>query len=159
MGAWVFLGIVAVPQLFLVLLLGLQVYVRHRLAERFEQQTAVNLVIEETDLVWVKPGREILVKGEMFDIKTIRYEDGKAHITGIFDHEETEIMHLLKGQANPLKNGQTLVQLFAWLLQFATTGERLSFLFWLEEARNFLLYLLAPYKNPCLSILVPPPQE
>jgi hypothetical protein len=81
MGAWIFLGLVTIPQLFIVLLLGLQVFVRYRLEERFEQQTTVHVVVEERDLVWVKPGREILVKGEMFDIKSIRYEGGKAYIT------------------------------------------------------------------------------
>jgi hypothetical protein len=159
MGAWIFLGLVTIPQLFIVLLLGLQVYVRYRLEQRFEQQTAVHLVVEERDLVWVKPGREILVKGEMFDIKSIRYEGGKAYITGIFDHEETEIMHLLKGQANPLKNDQTLVQLSAWLLQFVATGGHLIFKFIQDEVRDFLLFLLMPYKSPYLSLLVPPPQE
>jgi hypothetical protein len=159
MGAWLFLGLVTVPQLFIVLLLGFQVYVRHRLEERFEQQTAVNLVLPQSDLVWVKPGREILVNGQMFDIKTIRYEGGKAHIWGIFDEEETEIMHLLKGQANPLKNDKATVQLFAWLLQFVATGSMIYFLFWVDEIKNFLSFVVTPYSSPYLSLPVPPPQE
>src|SRR5688500_18865697 len=151
MGAWIFLGLVTLPQLFIVLLLGFQVYVRHRLEERFEQQTPVNLMLPEKDLIWVKPGREILVNGEMFDIKTIRYEGGKAYITGIFDLEETEIMHLLKGQTNPLKNDKATVQLFVWLMQFVSTGPTISFLFWLEEIRDFLSFVLTPYSSSYLS--------
>jgi hypothetical protein len=159
MGGWFFVGLVTMPQLFIVLLLGFQVYVRHRLEERFEQQKAVNLVLAESDLIWVKPGREILVNGEMFDIKTIRYAKGQAQITGIFDQEETEIMRLLKGSANPLKNEQSIVHLFAWVLQFVATGCTISFQFWLEEVRNFLSFVLTPYNSPYLSLLVPPPQK
>jgi len=158
MGAWIFLGLVTVPQLFIVLLLGMQVYVRHRLEERFEQRAAVHLVLPERDLIWVKPGKEILLQGQMFDIKTIHYREGKAHITGIFDREETKIMHLLKGGTGPLKSDLAVVQLFALLLQFVATGPENSFAFWKKGIRDLVPFVPALYKSPYLSLPVPPPQ-
>jgi hypothetical protein len=158
-GALVFLGIVSLPQFLIVGLLGLQVYVRHRLEERFEKEAAVSLVIPAGELVWVKPGREILVENQMFDIKAIRYEGGQALLTGIFDHQETRIMHLLKQQGDPVKKNLPLVQLFAWLQQFVAIGTTLSFLLWRQEGRVYPPFAPAHYISPILALVVPPPQE
>lgn len=153
------MSIIATPLLFIVLLQGLQLYVRHQLKERLEKEAQVHLAIPAGELVWVKRGREILVDGQMFDIKNIRYEGGTALVTGIFDHKESGIMRLLQQQGQPSKNSRSLAHLFVWLQQFVDTGSSIAFLFWREKATTFASFFLAPYSSPVLALQGPPPQQ
>jgi hypothetical protein len=152
------MGIIAAPLLFILLLQGLQLYVRHQLKERLGKETPVHLVIPAGELVWVKLGREILVDGKMFDITSIRYEGDTALVTGIFDHKETGIMHGLKRQASPSKNATHLGHLFVWLQQFVATGTTLAFSIGPADAPCFAPFTPARYNPPVLLLLAPPPQ-
>lgn len=152
------MGIIAAPLFFILVLQGLQLYVRHQLKERLEKEAPVHLVIPAGELVWVKMGREILVDGKMFDITTIRYEGDTALVTGIFDSKETSIMHGLKRQASPTKAATGLGHLFVWLQQFVATGTTLAFSFGPSDAPSFAPLTLARYTPPVLLLLAPPPQ-
>lgn len=153
------MGIIAAPLLFILVLQGLQLYVRHQLKERLAKEASVHLALPAGELVWVKMGREILVDGKMFDITFIRYEGNTALVTGIFDHKETGIMHALKRQASPTKAATGLGHLFVWLQQFVATGTTLTFTFGLEDARTFAPFAPAHYSAPVLALLAPPPQQ
>jgi hypothetical protein len=157
-SALLFTGLIAAPLLFIVLLQGLQLYVRHQLKERLEREAQVHLAIPAGELVWIKKGRELLVDGKMFDITTIRYEGNTALVTGIFDPEETGILHLLKQQASSSRGATSLAHLFVWLQQFVATGTTLTFSFGCEITPLFAPFTLAPYTSPVLSLLAPPPQ-
>lgn len=152
------MGIIATPLLFILLLQGLQLYVRHQLKERLEKEAQVHLALPAGELVWVKRGREILVDGKMFDITTIRYEGDNALVTGIFDHKETGIMHLLKRQASPSQQATSLAHLFVWLQQFVATGTPITYSFWRKVVSTFAPFTLAQYTAPILAPLAPPPQ-
>jgi hypothetical protein len=152
------MGIIVAPLLFIVLLQGLQLYVRHQLEERLEKEARVHLAIPAGELVWVKRGREILVDGKMFDITTIRYEGDTALVTGIFDHKETGIMHLLKKQAQSSQNTRSLAHLFVWLQQFVATESPIIYMAWCGDAPVFAPFTPAPYSSPVLPLVAPPPQ-
>lgn len=152
------MSIIATPLLFIVLLQGLQLYVRHQLAERLEKEAQVHLAIPAGELVWVKRGREIVVDGQMFDIKTIRYEGDTVLVTGIFDHKETGIMRLLKQQGQASQSSRSLAHLFVWLQQFVDPGSSFVFLLWRRDAPAFASFILPHYSSPVLARLAPPPQ-
>ncbi len=81
-------------------------------AERAHEQT---LVLDSASLVWEKKGREIRVNGTFFDVKKITYRNGKALVTGIYDHFEKALVQSFEQeqknnnddskQANILKKG------------------------------------------------------
>jgi hypothetical protein len=71
------------------------------------------IVIPDSDILWVKKGKEIFVNGKMFDIKTITSHNGFTTFTGLYDEEETALKKQLADDWNkkaPQRN-QLLVQL------------------------------------------------
>lgn len=50
------------------------------------------LTIQHEDLHWVKPGKEIILDGKLFDVKSILSIDGAVVVTGFFDEKETELV-------------------------------------------------------------------
>ena len=81
--------------------------------EELEQSLLQELVIPTSELQWFKPGKEIIVDNHLFDIKSIRYsEDGNAHITGLFDKEETTLVNQMKKEMDR-KNHNGLGQIIS----------------------------------------------
>jgi hypothetical protein len=92
----------------------------HRLEVRrqIRQASLQTLVLDAQQLRWVEKGKEILVAGEYFDVEAFRIENGKAFVTGFFDHRETE-MHkafLKQNHHKDLAAGGA-PQIAQWLLQ------------------------------------------
>ena len=152
------MGIIAAPLLFILVLQGLQLYVRHQLEERLEREAQVQLALPAGELVWVEKGREILVDGKMFDITNIRYEGDTALVTGIFDDQESDIMHLLQQRAATSQDAAGLAHLFVWLQQFVANGTPITYFFWCKMATTFAPFTLAHYTAPLLLPQAPPPQ-
>lgn len=82
--------------------------------EKLEEKMLQTIVLGEKDVNWFKPGKEIVLEGKMFDIKSARYQDdGFVVFTGLFDEEETLLVKQLKQkQQDENTNGnKQLVQL------------------------------------------------
>jgi hypothetical protein len=83
--------------------------------EKLEKEMLVSLTIDSRELHWVKKGKEILIDGRMFDIKTFHF-DGKAYkINGLFDDDETALDKKLEEQQR--KNdpsGKLIINLLQW---------------------------------------------
>ena len=47
--------------------------------------------LEKKDIVWAEAGKEILIDGQLFDIKEIKETNAAISVTGIFDKEETSL--------------------------------------------------------------------
>ena len=91
------LAIILAPLSYMFILQSRQQQIRHRMKEELEQSLVQELVIPTSELQWFKPGKEIVVDNQLFDIKNIRYsEDGNAYITGLFDKEETILVYQMK---------------------------------------------------------------
>ena len=92
----------------------------HRLEVRrqIRQASLQTLVLDAQQVRWVEEGKEMLVAGEYFDVEAFRIENGKAYITGFFDHRETE-MHkaFLKQHNHKDQAAGGAPQIAQWLLQ------------------------------------------
>jgi len=78
------------PMVYLFILPLKQQWIRHRMERELEEKADHTIILAENDLHWIRPGRELLVEGRMFDVKEISYLDNsKVKIKGIFDEEET----------------------------------------------------------------------
>jgi hypothetical protein len=134
--------------------------IQHRMKERLEDGMLHTITLAKTELRWVKPGKEIVLGENMFDIKTITDQgNGILLITGIYDYEETIVVGAMqKKQHDDNTNGnKQLVQVFQLMqaLPDEEPGEGLtppllssSWHCVHEDA------LPSPFKN----ILTPPPQ-
>ena len=69
------------------------------LEERFKNHKCVTITLALKDIAWIKKGRELKANGLMFDVKSMRIENGQAVITGFFDDEEEEINKKISRQS------------------------------------------------------------
>ena len=96
----------------LVSIIALQLWqwnIQHGALKRLENESLQSIVVTIDKLVWEKENKEVNINGELFDVKSLRVEDGKFILTGLFDKKETAIKNLLKKQAG--KSGNTIIQL------------------------------------------------
>ena len=138
-----------------------QLSVQHKMKERLEEEMLHTIIIAKTDLRWVKPGKEIILGENMFDIKTMTdLGNGTLRIAGIYDFEETLLLgQMKKSQQDDTANSNTQLVLLFHLMQ-ALPGDQpeqdipvqlisLNRYYTGEDA------LLFPFKN----ILTPPPRS
>ena len=104
-----FCSLLLLPLLSIIALQLWQRNVQHGALKRLEKESLQTLVIASDELVWEKENKEINVKGELFDVKTLALKDGKFILTGLFDKKETAVKNLLKKQAGKYSN--TIIQL------------------------------------------------
>jgi len=92
--------------------------------EKLETGLLHTIILPENDIVWVKKNKEIRIGKELFDVKSMLKENNKIIITGVFDHEETEIEQKLGHlSGNPNSPNPMLIKLFSLLQNiFSGTG-------------------------------------
>ncbi len=157
-----------IPLFFLLLTLaptlvmsGLQLFqaaIRQRMEHALDKEALTTISLPAGEVVWYEEGREVMVEGRMFDIKTYEIKDGVFTAQGIYDEAETRVVALMKGHWSEAQQSHLVVQ----LLLLSHCIILLSFLvytFGLPLFRNSLHSLLAHnYHSPLLAILAPPPK-
>jgi hypothetical protein len=92
----IFLGcLVLLPLIFSGGLQLFQVYLKYRAEHRLETEVLQTLSVPEHKVQWVEEGREFMVDGRMFDLKSYSVKNGILTAWGVFDEEETKAMALL----------------------------------------------------------------
>jgi len=69
-------------------------WIKHEMVERLENETLNKIVLLKDDVHWIEKGSELLIQGEMFDVKHYTIENNLFIAWGIFDQEETNAIHL-----------------------------------------------------------------
>ena len=90
--ASVLLLLVAIPLFFSVTILVKQKIVQYQRNERFNKEVLQTISVLAKDIYWVKPGKEILFDGKLFDVKYFETKDGTISLTGFFDHKEDKLV-------------------------------------------------------------------
>ena len=84
--------------------------------EKLETGLLHTITLPENEIVWVKKNKEIRIDNELFDVKGILKGNNKIIITGVFDHEETEIEQKLGNlSGNTNHPNPILIKLFSFL--------------------------------------------
>ena len=116
-SAILLLGVTLVPLLFMAVSLLHQQWNRWEMTEKMEHAQLIELAIQDTAVHWVKPGKELLVNGKLFDVKTVAHQNGVTHFTGLYDHEETAIIAHIRNQMHKEQGTQRVqATLFCYLL-------------------------------------------
>lgn len=87
-----FLLIFAVPMLCTVAYLAAVKINTHEMQEKLEKSSLQKVSVNPNELVWVKKGKEVLINGKLFDVKSAEIINGKTQLTGLFDTTEDEIV-------------------------------------------------------------------
>lgn len=149
----------SVPFTFILFVHIKQQAIRHKMKESLEQQFLQTITLSENEIQWVKSGKEILVDGKMFDVKSFSSENGQFKLTGLFDQEETALVKQLEnnGKKSNETGSQLLTNLFQWLQSIYPNDIDEPLLANQSDGINpgFISFQLIA---PCKTILTPPPQ-
>ena len=153
-----FLLLTLAPVLFMGGLQAFQFYIKQRMEASLERDVLQTITLPAAEVQWYEEGREILVKGKMFDIKNYSITNGVFTAQGVFDEKETEIVKLLNGHWSDKQQTHVVVQLLLLshciiLFSFYHVSFGVA-AFWNKPIS--LIRLL--YTSPLLSIVSPPPK-
>lgn len=124
-----FLLLVMLPLLAVSLLHYRQLASQHRGTERLEKEHLQTISIPVASLQWAKPGKEIWVNNQLFDVKSYQYENGVYTFRGLYDEDETLIVKQVRQENSQqdANNTRVLGQLFKLLhsIYSNTEGEQM----------------------------------
>ena len=109
-AGWMLL-LIAIPLLFTILFLVKQQLVQHHMFEKMEQGYVSTYRFSTVDLQWIKEGKELLIKGKLFDVKACIIESDSTTVTGLFDEEEEMLKKTYLQIANSKNDPPTPLQL------------------------------------------------
>lgn len=90
--AWGLLLLVAIPIFFSVSILVKQKILHFQREKKFEKETLQTVVVSAAAIYWVKPGKEILLEGKLFDVKSFTTSGHTIALLGFFDHKEDKLV-------------------------------------------------------------------
>jgi len=127
--------------------------------EHLEKETLATISLQEKDVHWIRPGKEIWANDRFFDIKTYSAQNGIVTFTGLYDEKETALVNSLQNnqEQNSTADNELLAQLFE-LLQDIYSGHQHDTLSGIAYKRQLFLTETSPLSTAFLSIATPPPQ-
>jgi len=126
---------------------------------QLENKMLHTIMLAENEVHWLKEGKEILINGRMFDIKSFHPAgNGKIIFSGLYDDDETALVtQMSKNQQNENKaGGKLLAQLFQ-LLQ-SSCNNTATEVFIPSFNKNHFPGLEKHLTTPFITIISPPPQ-
>lgn len=153
-----FLLLTLAPLLFMGSLQVFQFYIKERMEASLERDALQSIALQENEVIWYEEDKELLINGQLFDVKSYSITNGTLTAQGVFDEQETEIINLLNGTWS--NNEQTLIVIQLLVLShclFFFTFYSVSFGITKFLPKRFSFFSLF-YFPPLLSILAPPPK-
>ncbi len=87
--------LVLLPMLFCVYFLQQQHAIKEQMEEELEKSSLTTVTIFKNDVHWVEFEKELIINGEMFDVKYITIKSDSLLITGLFDKAEKALKQQL----------------------------------------------------------------
>lgn len=60
--------------------------------ERFESEFLQTITVSAEKIFWIKPGKEILANGKLFDVESFKISGSTITLTGFFDGKEEKLV-------------------------------------------------------------------
>ena len=86
-----FLLIVAIPAIFSVIYLLKVASLHNSIEERMESEKLQTITLSAEKVYWIIKDKELLIEGELFDVKSYTLSEDSISLTGFFDAEETDV--------------------------------------------------------------------
>lgn len=84
--------ILAIPFIFSISVLVKQQIAQSQRNEKFSKEILQTITVSSSAIYWVKPEKEILYKGRLFDVKSYSKNGTSLSLTGFFDHKEDKLV-------------------------------------------------------------------
>jgi len=84
--------LLAAPLYYSVSTLVKQKVLHHQRNKKFEKEVLQTITVSAENIFWVKPEKEILFQGKLFDVKSYNREGDIIFLLGFFDEKEDELV-------------------------------------------------------------------
>ena len=133
---------------------------QHEAKEKLEQSLVQTLHLKKEEFSWFKKGKEIRIGKHLFDVKSIKEENGLFIITGLYDEQEDLLHKQLEQSQNKEENSsQSMLCNFFfhafYSIPLSHTTDPLASEIKGDYPGFFLAALLSPEKR----ITSPPPND
>lgn len=88
--------LLSIPILFSVVNLIKQKVLQSARNERFGTETLQSITIAKENLHWLKKGKEVIIDGKYFDVKSYTTDGDKIMLTGFYDNPEDKLVTHIK---------------------------------------------------------------
>ena len=154
--------LVSIPFIFSVFSVVKLVIIKGQMSENLESEQLQTLTISKNDAKWVVPGKEILIDGNLFDIKSCRYIQNKLVITGLYDKEEDNLQDHIEKLFHQKENGNStgnaaLLNLFFQTL-FIEKNTSFKTYITIRLLKNSNYAFTETLVSATSDILIPPPK-
>ncbi len=141
----------------LLLSLGEQV-IQWKMQKKLGREKLVTITQKEEEVKWMDR-HEIMVNGYMFDISTMKLENGTYTFTGLFDKEETELVKKHREHQDQKENAGAalVVSLLATPALSFSQAEPTPFNYSVSDPYPFFNHTFG--NAPYLDLITPPPQS
>ena len=145
------------PLIFCVVAEIKQKKLRGDARERLQEINLNTIVLSAHEFEWTEAGREISIRGELFDVKSYSFKKGRFIFNGLFDKEDTALDKIEHDWKDNRDENKVLTGLF----------QVLQSVFYNTVSDHNLYFKLAnhyPYLNPDKlslqpkDVATPPPQ-
>lgn len=153
------MGMMCLPGILCVYYEVAQFQVREEMEEKLEHEKLQQILIPVTEIKWHEEGKEILVNGCLFDIKTIEIREGIAYISGLYDMQESLIkvhLHHLQQKQQQDQNTGKIAYKWTSLTLFNSTHD-ISVMIILPDREKRTEFRLSHFPEFYLPIILPPP--
>lgn len=153
---------VLTPLLVFTCFLVKQSCIENEMEDQLKSASLRTISVDITKLIWTKKGKEVLLDGKLFDVRSYTVNDSRVILTGLYDNDEDVLNEQMKNFVQQ-KNGTTapLNQAVFNLLfppLYNNTVDALAQNPWRVITHHFIPYQEEKVPSKYLSILTPPPK-
>ena len=135
-------------------------WIKHEMKEKMEYENLQTITLNNNEVSWYEKGHEIIINGELFDVKNYSTEGDQTTFQGIFDREESNMSALAEMVISKKSENKHLEQIggFFQLLLYVYEKENYS-LNPVSDQTVFFNFHDFLQLSPILTIPTPPPDS
>ena len=149
----------SVPVFLSVKFILKEILIEQEVEKKMKTEVLQSVSIAKSGIIWIKPGKEILLDDKLFDVKYFESANDIIILTGFFDNEETELMSELKKYAEVNDKENPFSEL-AFKFQFSplyhSHTEMSCFTNWHYISNQYHSFISTLPVTPCFSFTHPP---
>lgn len=135
-------------------------WIKHEMKEKMEYENLQTITLNNNEVSWYEKGYEIIINGELFDVKNYSTEGNQTTFQGIFDKEESNMSALAEMVISKKSENKHLEQIggFFQLLLYVYEKENYA-LKSVSDRTVFFNFHVFLQLSPILTIPSPPPDR
>lgn len=126
--------------------------------EKLETQQLTTITLKANEIQWVKKGKECMIHGELFDVKSISVTGDQIILKGLFDDAEKKIKKSIEDNAKneqQSNKAQQFIKLFSVAVTYPETEKLIPYF---NVSKQKTLFINIIYTTPFPDYTTPPPK-